>query len=936
MNTPTYGAALLRAALLASLGALSAFPLASHAEGIDQRSFRLPNGLTVVVHEDHKAPIVSLAVWYRVGSADEPAGRTGLAHLFEHLMFYGSKHYDAPFMDAVKELGGRNINGETWFDRTAYYETVPTGALDKALWLESDRMGHLLDTLDEGKLESQRAIIRNEHRDTLETPYARTHAHILRHLFPANHPYHHDAYGKPADLERATLDDARAWFRDHYGAANATVVMAGDITPERAREKAMAYFGDLAPGPDLARRQPWVVPLAAPSRGVMHDKASTRRIVRAWPVPEAGTPAATDLDLAARILGDGATSRLHTRLVGTGLASKVDADVHALALAGVFTITVDVADAADLAVVESALDDELRRFIADGPDSDELSLAQLRDNTAFLAGTERMDAKAHQLADGLALHGDPAAAWAFQERVGESTAATVRHAASAWLAQPGYTLTVLPAPEDFDAAAEDASDVGLAPREGEPAGSLVSTRDLRATPDWAIDRTSVPSVADGPGEFLFPVVSRSQLPSGARLVSTHRTGSGFAHVRFLFGGGSAADHGRLAGTARFTMAMLDRGVETKAARLGATFETGCEADACFIDLRIPRARLQAGLALVVEAARHAAFRAEDIDILRTQSLAAIDAGQMSTFALANNLISHRLFGEHHPYGAAAFGQGTRTSLLAMNVEALRAYRRDYLRPDNLSVLLVGDVVHEDGVQMLNEALTGWTAPATPVVLPSIGLAPAGGGDVAYLVDRPGARQAHVAFGVVAPPVGDSLDLEVASQVFAQLPGSRLNANLREGKGWSYGVVGGLSRQGGVRTLTVHAPVQADRAGEAIVEIRREIEAFIGGESPLDDAEVGSVRTGLARSLAAALETDAAVLTYLSTSARLGRGDDFWPNALAMLRRTSAAKVGGAFEDLLRTQGKTWVIVGDRNLIETSLREQFPSLRLVDGEGRAIE
>lgn len=936
MTASFSGTALLRVAVFASLGVLAVWPAASAAEVLAYRSLRLPNGLKVVVHEDHSAPIVSLAVWYRVGSADEPAGRTGFAHLFEHLMFRGSKHYNAPFLDAMHDMGGGNVNADTSFDHTAYYATVPTVALDRALWLESDRMGHLLDPLDQARLTTERAVVRNEHRDTLDLPYARTHPHLLRHLFPANHPYHHDVDGHAADLDNLTVEDARSWFRNHYGAANATLVMAGDITPEAAREKAMTYFGDLAPGPDLVRQQPWVVPLRVAARGTMHDHVATHRIVRAWPIPQAGTDAAARLRLAARILGDGAASRLHARLVTQDrVASDVAAYVPSLALAGMLCLVVDVAEGADSAAVESALDDELRRFVANGPDSTEMALAQVWENTAFLAGTERMDAKARRLARGQALHDDPGEEWVVQLRMAHADAESVRREAAAWLTQPSYTLTVLPAPEGFDAEAEDASDTGLGVADGQPAPGVVATGAFRASHGWAVDRQVPPPVVESAAEFSFPAVHRRRLRSGSTLVSTQRTGSPFVRVSFLFGGGSAGDFGRLPGTALFTMSLLDGAATMQANRLGATFETGCEVDACTVVLRVPRERLQAGLALMVDAIRHDVGQ-DDIDRVRALRLAAADTGATTSFGLARGLMNRLLFGEGHPYGFAAFPHGTRESLQALDADAVGAYRRDYLRSDNLTVVMVGDVTHEEGARQLESAFAEWVPPVAPIPSAPMHAVSREPGEIAYLVDRPGARQAHIAVGLLAPPASEDLNLDLASQVFADLPGSRLNANLRQDKGWSYGVAGGMSRQRGPRTFTVHAPVQADRTADAVAEIRREISALVDGSTPLSETEVASVRTGLARSLTAALQTDQALMANLAMSVKLGRRDDFWQTLPAVLGGLSAERVSGALADLLRTQGRTWVIVGDRGSIEAQLRQQFPALHIVDTEGRIVD
>lgn len=309
---------------------------------------------------------------------------------------------------------------------------------------------------------------------------------------------------------------------------------------------------------------------------------------------------------------------------------------------------------------------------------------------------------------------------------------------------------------------------------------------------------------------------------------------------------------------------------------------------------------------------------------------------MTSFGLAHGLMNRLLFGESHPYGFAAFPRGTRESLRAMDADAVGAYRRDYLRPDNLTVVMVGDVTHEEGARALESALEAWVPPVTPIPWVSMHAVTRAPGDVAYLVDRPGARQAHIAVGSLAPPAGDDLNLDLASQVFIDMPGSRLNANLRQDKGWSYGVAGGLSRQRGQRTFTFHAPVQADRTVDAVAEIRREISALVDGSAPLSETEVASVRTGLARSLTAALQADSAVMLNLASSVKLGRRDDFWQTLPAVLQGLRAPRVSGALEDLLRTQGRTWVIVGDRSRIEAQLRQQFPALHVVDTEGRIVD
>lgn len=600
----------------------------SVAGGVAYKRVRLDNGLTVLIHEDHKAPVVSVGVWYGTGSGDDPAGQSGLAHLSEHLMFYGSEHHETPHLEAIREIGGTRIQGVTDFDEVAYYQTVPTDAIDKVLWLESDRMGHLMGALDETKLRTQRDVVLNERREMLESPNGRSQANLLRHVFPANHPYHRDGYGLPGDLENASLERVRSWFRQHHGAANATLVMAGDITPEVARAKAMAYFASIAPGPDRVRQQPWVVPLDGPSRGVMHDKFAHRSIVKAWPVPHAGSAAVAPLQLTATILGRGENSRLYRRLVITdGLATDVEVKLSSRALAGVFVISVDVAEGADLATVESAIDDELATFFMRGPTNDELLLARARVGADFIASTETMSGMMQALAQGQLRRGDPEAEWGFHERLEFLRSARLLEVASAWLDRPGYTLTVMPAPDGFDAEAEDASDAGRAPAAGKPLPRIDSTRHFTTTEGWSVDRSRSPATGNEFPKLSFPALDRGRLANGAELVLARRDGAPLTHVRFQFDGGTRSDHPP--GTADFAMSMVLQGTPGTSApefarqvdRLGARLSSDCDADTCFLDLAVPGTRLVAGVTLVAGALRHAAFRPGDIERVRRQKLA---------------------------------------------------------------------------------------------------------------------------------------------------------------------------------------------------------------------------------------------------------------------------------------------------------------------------
>ena len=293
----------------------SAAPVKLDTVDLSFEKFQLENGLTVVVHEDHKAPIVHVAVWYHIGSADEPAGKTGFAHLFEHLMFSGSENHKTGYFKPFEQVGATDQNGTTWNDRTNYFESVPTTALDLALWMESDRMGHLLGAIGQKELDTQRGVVQNEKRQDENQPYGRVEENIQVNAFPQNHPYHHDTIGSMTDLDNASIADVKKWFTDHYGAANTTLVLTGDITPAIAKQKAEQFFGDIPAGPPVARQQPWVFQRSDSTRGEMVDHVAQVRIYREWNVPQLGDAQMPQLELAASVLGGGKTSRLYQRLV---------------------------------------------------------------------------------------------------------------------------------------------------------------------------------------------------------------------------------------------------------------------------------------------------------------------------------------------------------------------------------------------------------------------------------------------------------------------------------------------------------------------------------------------------------------------------------------------------------------------------------------------
>ena len=367
-------AALLAVALSTALGTLAptpvlaAKPAAPAKVDIPYEQFTLPNGLRVIVHTDRKAPIVAVNVWYHVGSKDEPAGRTGFAHLFEHLMFQRSENHDGEYFEPFKQVGATNQNGTTNTDRTNYFENVPTTALDMALWMESDRMGHLVGAIDQAALDEQRGVVQNEKRQGENQPYGQAWDQINKALYPVGHPYHHGVIGSMNDLNAASLDDVKTWFRTWYGPNNAVLVLAGDIDLATAKEKVAKYFGSIPAGPTMAQPAVNVAKRSADSRETMTDKVPQPRIYRAWNVPQVGTTDIDQLQLFAQVLGGAKSSRLSQRLQHQDkLVDSIGSGLSTSQLGSNFVIVATVKQGQDPAKVEKIIDEELDRLIKQGP-----------------------------------------------------------------------------------------------------------------------------------------------------------------------------------------------------------------------------------------------------------------------------------------------------------------------------------------------------------------------------------------------------------------------------------------------------------------------------------------------------------------------------------------------------------------------------------------
>ena len=864
--------------------------------------FTLPNGLTVIVHEDRKAPLVAVSVWYHVGSKNEPEGKTGFAHLFEHIMFNGSENHDGEYFEPLEEVGVTDINGTTWLDRTNYFQTVPTPALERALFLESDRMGHLLGAVTQEKLDNQRGVVQNEKRQGENQPYGRAFEAIQKGIFPVGHPYHHTTIGSMEDLDAASLEDVKAWFRTYYGPNNSVLVLAGDIDAEEARPLVEEYFGDIEAGPPLTKMQARVPEWSKPMRETMQDRVPQARIYRVWAMPGRTEKVATVLNVAGEILGGGKTSRLYRDLVyDKQIATSVSAGVMAFELASLFRIQVDVKEGESAAEVSRRVDEVVEQFLAEGPTAEEVSRAQTGIIASQVRGLEKVGGfggKAVTLAQSELYAGDPAFFKTQLEWVAQTTPSEIRAAAETWLTDGFYQLDVRPFGE-------------------------------YASQDSDLDRTAgLPAVEDTP-DLEFPEVQTAELSNGIEVVHAERTAVPVVNVALQFDAGYAADFTTKLGTASLALAMLDEGTESlsaleiaeRAESLGAQINTGSNLDTSTVRLNAITTELAPSVELLSDILRNPAFPESELERLRQQRLAQIRQEMSQPVGLALRKLPPVLYGEDHAYGIPFTGSGTIESVQSITRDDLTAFQTSWLRPDNARIFVVGDVALEEITPILEDAFGDWQAPAdTPLPEKNIAEVDDPERGRVIIVDRPGSPQSLILAGHLAPPTGveNNIAIQTMNGIIGGQFTARINMNLREEKGWSYGAFTFMQDARGQRPYFVYAPVQTDQTAPSMTEIIAELEAFTGDTPPRQD-ELTRVVLNNVRSLPGQFETAGDVLGAMLSNARFGRPLDYQESLPERYETLSLAEIEAAAAGVLKPGSLIWMVVGDREKIEESVR-----------------
>ncbi|MFH6982903.1 M16 family metallopeptidase [Marinoscillum luteum] len=883
---------------------------------IPYQKFVLSNGLTLIVHEDHKAPIAAVNVWYHVGSKNEKFGKTGFAHLFEHLMFNGSENFDDDYFQAMERIGATDLNGTTNFDRTNYFQNVPKSALDVALWMESDRMGHFKDAISQEKLDEQRGVVQNEKRQGENQPYGKFFDLVTQSCFPNGHPYNHTVIGSMEDLNAAALDDVKQWFNDYYGAANAVVVIAGDVNTEEIYQKVVDYFGDIPSGPPVTHYGSYVAKRTGEIRQVQQDRVPQSRIYMVWNVPEWGNPDAFNLDFVADALASGKNSRLYKRLVyDEQIATSVSAYNWENEIAGIFVIQANVKPGVDNMVVENAIKEELAKFLKEGPTSGEMKRIKTDFFAGFTRGIERIGGfggKSDILAMNAVYGGSPDFYKTRLKGMKEASISSVKSVANKWLSDGVYVLHINPFP-DYETTGKD------------------------------VDRSALPEV--GPAATVaFPKLERATLSNGMKVVLAQRNTVPLIEFRMIFDAGYAADQYAKAGTANLTMDMLDEGTKARTALqineelalLGAELNTGANLDQSYVTLSSLKNNFDQSLALFADVVLNPAFPQADFERLQKQQIVGIQNEKKSPVSMALRTLPKFLYGEDHAYGSPLTGSGYESTVSAMTREDLMKFYETWFKPNNATIVAVGDITMDDLKQKLELNFKKWKSGEVPKK--NLEMVGAPNKNKIYVMDKPDALQSVIITGHLTKPYGEVSEIGVSmmNNILGGEFTSRVNMNLREDKGWAYGAFTFLYSAKGQRPFLAYAPVQTDQTAPSMKEIMGELTGYIG-DNPATKEEFEKTKTNEILSLPGQWETMNAVEGSIANIVRYGLADDYYQTYAGEVQSLELSKVQKLAKEIIDPQKMTWLVVGDSKKIMAEIKALgYGEVIAIDSDGNVLQ
>ena len=860
---------------------------------------KLSNGMNVILHEDHTIPLVAVNVWYHVGSKNEEVGRTGFAHLFEHVMFEGTKHHQRSHFEPLQKAGA-NLNGSTTTDRTNYWEDVPSNYLELALWLEADRMGFLLDGLDQQKFDVQRDVVKNERRQSYENrPYGMAHHHLQSALFPLPHPYNWMTIGSQEDLDAASLDDVKAFFQRFYGPSNASLAIAGDIDPGQALDLANRYFGDLPPSESVPRIGRQDSLLSGRVDIEMRDKVTLPRLYIAWPAPPEGHPDDAPLELYQAVMSDGLSSRLHRSLVyEKQIAQHAFVRYVPSEIAGQLLVQVTAAEGHSLDEVEAAVEAELENIHRNPPTDEEIARSKNRiEATHFrqLARIGGFGGRADQLNHFNIIESNPGLINTSLDRCLAVERDDILRVAETYVGDNQVRLRVLPET---------------------PLSAATTT----------VDRNVMPPATQEP-TFTPPLPTRDRLPNGMGITVVEQRGMPIVAFGLLLGSGASADPANLPGLMGLVGHMLPEGAAGKSSQqiandfefIGARLSVDSRREYSLVSTETLSKHWASALEMMGEVILSPDFPQHELDRVRREHLTDLRRSKDEPNVIAERLIAGLVYpagsGYAHPVS------GTESSVQAITRDDLAGqFARSY-HPEHAHLLVVGDVEREEVMRRAVAVLGQWNGRPHPNPLPegegTLGDSPA----AIYLVDRPGAPQSVIraVHSLVPRRHPDYFPLLLANYSFGGQFSARLNQNLRQDKGYSYGYMSSIQWHRHASMLAAGGSVQSNATGESVYETLKEFRE-VSDERPITAEELANAKDGLLRAYPASFERPASVLGQLVAMEQFGLPDDYFRTVRPSIDAVTLDDVHRVSAAHIRPGNLQVLVVGDRASVEGPLSE----------------
>ncbi|MDE2778759.1 MAG: pitrilysin family protein [Chloroflexota bacterium] len=878
----------------------------------------LSNGLDVILHEDHSIPLASVNVWYHVGSKNEVPGRTGFAHLFEHVMFEGSGHHNSSHFEPLQKVGA-NLNGSTNPDRTNYWEDVPSNYLELALWLESDRMGFLLDALDQQRFEVQRDVVKNERRQSYENrPYGMAQWNIQEAVFPLPHPYHWMTIGSQEDLDAASLDDIKDFFRRFYSPSNASLSIAGDIRRDETLEMVDRYFGDLPPGPPVRRIGRFDSSLGGRVELEMRDKVSLPRLYIVWPALPDNDPDEGALEMLRAVLADGQSSRLYRSLVyEKQIAQSVGVRNYSAEIAGQFIVEVTAAAGHSLDEVEAAVDAEIDRIWREPPTEEELQRARNRLESSHFRQLARIGGfggRADVLNYYNVLYGDPNMINTGLEKYMAVQRKDIMRVGPRVLDRRQVRMKVLP------------------------------ENSLRAASTTGLDRTVMPDAGEEP-EFAPPVPVHRALSNGLKVTVVEKRSLPIVSFALMFEAGAVTDPPGKPGLSSFTSQLLPEGTSTRSSQdianafefIGARLSSETRKEISLLSTETLGKHWTTALELMADVARNATFPEHEVERVRREHLTDIRRGKDDPTFLAERIIPRLAFGRDSRYGHPSMG--TEESVEAFSAADLRSYFENYYRPSLANLVVVGDVSLEEVMAEAERVFGSWDdAISGPEAVNgnSTGQEPGIESTTIYLVDKPGAAQSVIRAGHLTVPRSDPDfgPLTLLNFCFGGQFSARLNQNLRQDKGYSYGFNSGISWFQEPSLLVAGGSVQTAVTRESVEETLKEFRE-VHSERPVTEEELESAKAGMMLGYPAGFERPGQVLSQVINLLVHDLPDDYFRTFKDRITSITLDDVRNAGLERIRPSELHVLVVGDRATVEPGLRELDLPLVVLDSEGAEL-